>query len=295
MRWLPSPPNLSDTDDCHSREFSNVCTLVNTEVTLTHTPNLEDQAIKYELLKRKDDVVASIEDSGFGQLVVHYVGDVSLDTSVVISLEGVPEREMGMGQTYFFEKFARSFLNQQMEQDSESGRGVKVLTIRVKQQEIHTGDAYRPPRLLSIWRGLWQRRLPVSSGATVDITATITGEHRPPPHIEFDSLVEDSFDRDGHKFTDDLKTEATRALDEDDALFFKEVQDVKARVVLSIAPTTAPTTINNTTVVVVDMLSLPHPIIVGSALGVALVFGGLIALCLFLRKRRKPTPIKGKY
>ena len=284
LQWRRAQPNFSNTDTCQPQEPSRVCTLVNTEVTLTHSPDLESQVVQYELLKRKDDVAASIINSGFGQLNVYYVGDVSLATSTVITMQGVPESEMGTGQTEFFQKFARSFLNRQMKQNKDSSREVEILTVRVEQQKVYTVNRNLRSRLLRALQGHWQRHrgLPISSGTTIDVTTTITGEHRPPPHIEFDSLVEDSIDRNGQEFQQDLKTEATQALDEDEALFFKEVQEVTAWAAPTAAPTTVPTTMPTTAISETNV-----PVIVGSVMGALVALLALGAVLFFVRRQRK--------
>ena len=282
--------------------------MINTEVSLTHTPDLDNQAIKYELLKRKDSVAASIENLGSGDLTVHYVGDMTLEVLTTITLRGVPEQEMGTQQIDFFEKFARSFLNRQFQGNEDSSRDVEVLTVRVKQQEVYTDDRNLRSRLLHAWGGAWQRhrRVSISSDTSIDITTTITGEHRPPPQIEFDSLVEDSVNLNSYRFEQELKTEAHQSLDISEAFFFEEVKGAMARTVLNIMPTAAPTaaptpelSVNATNVTVAKPERLfgfipmePNVtnilIIVGSGVGMLTVFS---ALCYY-RTQKLPASEK---
>jgi len=152
------------------------CTRVEVRVTLKHAPALRWGDIKYFFLQFNEDVTLNINL----EFQAQYVGDRPAEQGTKFTLgSDSPLRKMTPAQSAAFENAIFDFLVGPLKE-----KGVVPLSVKVNSQVIHgNGDKRR----------LGTRRQQ-SSGGSIDISTSITGEYRPPPEVNYDGVVSDALD-----------------------------------------------------------------------------------------------------
>lgn len=181
---------------------------------------MDEGHVSYKVLQHVNTVVNNLNS---GALHVEYTGEETLVTSMVITLDGVPNKEMSNDEVGLFQGVTRGFLKQK-----EEGT-VKVLSVQVQEQRLQNR------RSLSESSGNFVIRAGQESGQ-IEIKTKVSGKHLPPsPGLNFDQLVEDSINAEDSTFRDELKKGSEEAGFE----YFEEVRKVYAKPV-PIFPTQAP-------------------------------------------------------
>ena len=181
---------------------------------------IDEGHVSYKVLQHINTVVNNLNS---GALHVEYTGEETLATTMVITLDGVPNQAMSNEEVGLFQGITRGFLKQK-----EEGT-LKVLSVQVQEQSMQNR------RSLSESRGNFVIRAEQENGQ-IEIKTKVSGKHLPPsPGLNFDQLVEDSINAEDGSFRDELK----KGSEEAGIQYFEEVRNVYAKPV-SIFPTQAP-------------------------------------------------------
>mmetsp|Transcript_17762 Transcript_17762/g.20464 ORF Transcript_17762/g.20464 Transcript_17762/m.20464 type:complete len:1014 (-) Transcript_17762:73-3114(-) len=188
-------------------------------------------------------------------IMIHGGGSVAVRTQQTITLEGIdPKTLLGEDQAALFETVAKRFLA-----DLTKEKGVAITNVEVSPNDSNIGQqndynqrersrlqkmSYRNKDnhyIIDIknitsrdernrGREHHGRQLQVDTVASeggLEVFATVTGEYNPPPHINFENLVSDSFNDKGDDFLLDLKKEE-KDRDNDGDDLFQSVRSMKA-------------------------------------------------------------------
>lgn len=157
-----------------------------------------------------------------GDLEVYYAGDEPLDSRLVITLSGVPNKRMGLEEIELFERTTKLYLKKH----AESGK-VEILAVEVQLQNLAAAGG----------SGNISLRKLVGETSTIDITTIVTGKHRPPsPGLNFDDLIEDSVNSEDSTFKEELIQSTTESGIE----YFSSVEEIRALSVRTMSPTESP-------------------------------------------------------
>jgi len=171
-------------------------------------------------------------------IMIHEDGSITVRTQQMITLEGIdPNTLLGEDQADLFETVAKRFLA-----DLTKEKGVAITNVEISFQGTHKifyqnkDNHYITDNKNIISRDEQHRgrdhngrQLQVDTAGSqggLEVFATVTGEYSPPPHINFEHLVSDSFNDKGNAFLQDLKEEERDRDDGDD--LFKSVRSMKA-------------------------------------------------------------------
>ena len=238
---MSTPP----TEECTTTDALDVCTAVDAYVTLTHLSSLNHEEVIFHFLKYSEEITSALSL----KFKTTYVGERALIATTVITLQGVPEREMEESEQEYFSRVVKDFLNSSVLQNK-----VKILTVSVVEQQhaqMIDEESDFQNRFRTRKRGLsslflfggFSRSLESSSSA-ISITTTVTGMHRPPPHLDFGVLVEDSFYGRSEEFTEELKKKQAKEeiLGNDNmaAYYFEKVWYLEADTISTPSPTPSP-------------------------------------------------------
>uniref|UniRef100_A0A7S4QQ76 Uncharacterized protein n=1 Tax=Ditylum brightwellii TaxID=49249 RepID=A0A7S4QQ76_9STRA len=245
----------------------NICTTVETVVTLAHDVDLSSDDVTYEFLRIIDDLWDDLDQAPYD---VSYVGEELVESRTSFILKGVPAKDMGADEIEFFENVAKQFLNGVSDSD-----GVKFLTVDVKKQTLAEDGGFENAAY-SIFNGRSRNHLTSSfvlkpSNTIVDVA--FKGYYQPPPEVDFPALIQDSIS-DG---SDELVKVLSDSLSSNSAgaAFFQNMWEIEV-MKMPITPKEIP-----------ESTSIPTFVwIVGS---IAAAY--LLAFCLFLfiwrwRKRK---------
>ncbi len=196
------------------------CDAIKTDVSFNYDgQELDEGQVIYKVLQNVGTIVTNLNG---GSLIVTYTGEESLETEVLITLAGVPEKKMASDEIDYFQMITKGFLTQR-----KSGT-LEFLSVKVQDQSFQ------------------QRRFledsPVGSDqlATIDIKTKVSGKHQPPsPGLVFDELVEDSINAEDGSFKEELIKGGANE-DDSGAGYFTNVREVYAKPIL-IHPTKPPT------------------------------------------------------
>lgn len=159
------------------------------------------------LLVQQNQAVSSVIG---GIFAAKYVGDEPIDTEIQLVLQGVNSSTMGSVESAYLEEIITIFLNKKINLS-----GVEILTVRVIKVSI-------PPIRLLIEkeRVIDPARIITdmndeSYDAVFDII--ISGKHRPPPDIDFDSRVKDAINFNEDELKYDLASNSA---------YFQDIQQI---------------------------------------------------------------------
>ena len=206
---------------CQGNEPTEMCTTVSTTVSFLHQSGLNRGKLIYTMLNEVDQIILSLESNS--QWTVLNGGDQVHEATSIFSLVGIPERKMGINEQTFFQDTTKSFLQKFLNKAS-----VDVLNVAVTEQSLYAA----------------RRHLQVRSSSGIDITTVVTGKHRPPPELDFLSLVNDAVNDNSESFRLDLTD--LNYVSAPGNSFFEGVKDVGARpagIVTLPTPTSSPTVI----------------------------------------------------
>ncbi len=190
---------------------------------MTHDKDIDPGVVTFGLLKNSEKVTKGLNG---GNLEVYYAGDEPLDTTVVVTLNGVPKKRMGLAELQYFQEKTKDFLTEKV----DSGT-VEILGVEVERQTLDIDV-----ELFASESKFNQRRLQDET-ASIDLTTVVTGKHRPPsPGLDFNILIEDSINAEDSDFKEELMDSA---VGEAGASYFETIDDIRALVVTA-APTLAP-------------------------------------------------------
>jgi hypothetical protein len=138
------------------------------------------------MLQYRETIGQNLELAG---IQANYDGDVVVRTEVVINLNGNFTDALSESEIQYFQAISQAFLKAQL-----SEQGIDILDVMA--QESGKGKARFLQRSDDDITG---------SSSSIDVGTVIDGAYRPPPEIDFSSVVEDALDADGgSKFRDDL-------------------------------------------------------------------------------------------
>jgi len=172
-------------------------------------------------------------------------GKLSLMTQQKISLEGMESLVLDEAMIAFLEGHVSGFLNDFIDRQGNDGtyesNTVQITDVIISPPEIFSGTNAKDLTFLEQESNMQdgeydshQRRLQSSSNEpSTDVYATIFGEYRPPPKIDFTILVQDTFDDKGTVFIGELKKDSPEV--------FAVVKDLRVAPVRYDPPTRPPT------------------------------------------------------
>ena len=215
-----------DTVTCNPVDALHICTNVETSVIMKHLKTHDSGMLTYHLLEKSQEITENI---GLGSFITEYSGDKSLDTTQVITLNGVPPAEMGESETQYFQKVSKRYLSSTLAQNND----VDILSLEISDQKIITTSGTMNGS---------NRRLVASS--SLEITTVVTGKHRPPPEIDFSALVSEAVNEDSTELVKELrKPEVIIEKEEEvEISYFKNVESVTSRTFVTTSPSLSPTT-----------------------------------------------------
>ena len=203
----------------------HICTNIETSIIMIHSKNHDSGMLTYHLLERSPEITENLSNDSFG---IQYSGDKSLDTTQVITLNGVPPAKMGESETKHFQQVSMRYLNSTLAQKNN----VDILLVKISNQKI-----LKPSDTLNDNN----RRLVLSS--SLEITTVVTGKHRPPPEIDFSALVTEAVNEDSIELVQELK-KPQLIIENDEEIeisYFKHVESVISRTHITISPSLSPT------------------------------------------------------
>merc|ERR1712012_492424 len=134
--------NVSSSDkvenapsECVAKTVTDVCTTVETVLTLSHDSALTFDEVSYYFLRLREDLTNSLNKKQ-DLYIVTYVGEQSVEARTVIVVKGVPAKKMGEDETAFFENIAKQFLSGDFDSSLEGNSVAKILTVEVEQQKL---------------------------------------------------------------------------------------------------------------------------------------------------------------
>ena len=195
-----------------------VCVDVATTVTVSHSPAVQRQNVRHELLSLVDNIKSLLPYQ------TTYTGNQSVQADMVVNLQGVPPRDMGREEIDLFEKVMLNFISEKLGNDYDIS-GAEVIS----QSSGGEGGATGIRRLLSHFDGGHHhgRSLQSSSAGALDVTVRITGESRNPRKRQLEEKIEDAIDNDSVAFTEELATAAKR--DPVVSAYFEKVEEVSSK------------------------------------------------------------------
>ncbi len=215
---------LSLLGPCTTTSVSKACIRVAAIITLVHERDVDDGVITYSLLSSSERATVGLNSES---LKVYYAGDEPLDTTMVITLAGVPKRRMGMKQIEYFSKQTKSFL----ERANADNDVVEILSVDIEAQSLQ----FESNEIDSSEKEIPKTRLLEEDTTSIDLTTVVTGKHRPPsPGLDFDTLIEDSINADTSSFKEELMRDATN---EEGGSYFQYVEGVRVSQTRTLAPT----------------------------------------------------------
>jgi len=194
------------SSSCASTNDSDICNTLVSTVTVGNLSAPDTGYIKF-LLVQQNQAVSSVIG---GIFAAKYVGDEPIDTEIQLVLQGVNSSTMGSVESAYLEEIITIFLNKKINLS-----GVEILTVRVIKVSI-------PPIRLLIEkeRVIDPARIITdmndeSYDAVFDII--ISGKHRPPPDIDFDSRVKDAINFNEDELKYDLASNSA---------YFQDIQQI---------------------------------------------------------------------
>jgi len=261
---------------------STSCATVKTMMSFEHDATLSSERVTYEFLRREGSLVIDIE----GKYYFTYIGVQAIEAQTEIILEGVPANEMGNDELAVFESATRQFLSNAIRPISEINGGVRILTVKVKQQNLkespQTGSRQMIPSAGGLVRGLQE-------SSSISLTILVTGAFQPPAEIDFLFLIKDFIDKEEEALINNLVNPpgAIGAISTG-AAYFEHVKDIN---LVAQPPTPSPTvTVVNPTTSDKSIWSsaLPKVIFIGSGIIIIIV----TIILFFILRRKKPKKDK---
>ena len=207
-------------DTCEPPDDKSICSHIITIVTVSHSPELKGAIARHEVLKLADVLSHEIPYTS------QYEGVEALAGNTVINLFGVPQTVMNDDDSVVFEEVILEFLKSEFIKNS-----VDVTSVQIIDQKIITSSR----SLRSSSEESSSDRSLQELSSSLEVTTIVTGEHNPPPDLDFESLVSDAIN--------DNEEKISTKFQEKQAPFFKTMKSIKARseIVKTLAPTIQPT------------------------------------------------------
>jgi hypothetical protein len=209
---------------------------MNANITLSHEDGADHGMIEYGLLHNKDTIIESLN---IGDIDVYYSGDEPLESQMIFSISGVPNKKMNRGEIEFFERSTKNYLSENANKEDD----VEILAVEVTGQTLAGGgveidqDLGATEKLLIAKKKNGHDRLLADDTTDTEISTTITGMHRPPsPGLDFDVLVKDTINDEDSTFKDKLMEGIESGGD-----YFMSIEAIQSRAVSTQAPTVGPT------------------------------------------------------
>lgn len=170
----------------------DTCTPISVLVKALHHNTVSSDDVMYGLLRQSIHLPSLIVVEGY---IIQYIGERAAETNSVITVSGVPSREMGDSEQKFFANAARDFLTNQLSSNDK----LSILSVTINGQEIAAVEASTiMPRSEEEWNdpigGQYRshpggrRRLE----GTNNVLVSVKGSYTPPPDIDFGDVVETS-------------------------------------------------------------------------------------------------------
>jgi hypothetical protein len=192
---------------CIPIDTSSYCSQVTTLITFSHLNNLEQETVRHEVLKVAKEASYDLPYSAY------YRGQEALTAKTILTLNGI-EAEMNSNALEVFEDAVLSFLNSQLANNNIIVTGMKVFN-----------QTFAERRMLINWKkghdfNRAQFRS-LQSSSSLDVITVVTGEHKPPPDINFDILVTDTINSNDIEIVESLKLKKPPA--------FQKIEKLSAR------------------------------------------------------------------
>mmetsp|Transcript_2534 Transcript_2534/g.3863 ORF Transcript_2534/g.3863 Transcript_2534/m.3863 type:complete len:1190 (+) Transcript_2534:56-3625(+) len=244
---------------CRAAQSELACTSVTTQVTFSHMSSLDRGTVTFILLEYKDDISNNLNKLDIFE--ADYVGEIPVQSVVVVELEGDFNQKLSVGEQEYFETITRAFLNDQLSQ-----REIKILNVVVEDQKLQNRRLQRTDDDEGPSRG------------SIDISTLVDGSYTPPPNIDFSGVIEDALNADdGTAYQEDL-VNGRRDMPEDlrdEMAAFQNVLAVETKSELPSTNVDAASDTSGSPVV---------PILVGSLCGLLVLFV-LVVFCTLRRKK----------
>lgn len=194
---------------CTTTEASNTCSQIKTLIIVSHLDQLKTEKVRHEILNVAKEASYDLPYTAY------YKGVEAVTTETIISLKGLT-RLMSKDNSDLFEGKLEKFLS-----SSFVKNGVIVTGFQIADQQLPTkGRTLKSSNNDDmIQKSELVRNL--QSTSSLEVTAVVTGEHTPPPDINFDNLVSDTINEGGDTIVQTLQA--------DSSPYFKRLQSMRAR------------------------------------------------------------------
>jgi len=172
---------------CNPTSNNNVCTTLHANITTIHNKTISTGLVRYFLYKYGPILGKSLPFPS-----VNYTGIQPLLTYQLIKLNGQGLSPMQKDENTFYESTVKTFLDSNVD-NSIAITGVTTDTAKLGLRRLQSSD-------------------------NLDIDTGIFGEYNPPPYVDFDALVQESFDKHGDQLLNRLS----------ERQYFKKVKNIKS-------------------------------------------------------------------
>ena len=145
-------------------------------LTISYPNSITKEDVRFEFLQYSEEMVSVISNS---LIKAKYTGPVPIDSKTTFTFAGNSLSELSRESTSFFEDAVQLFLNNMFALSS-----VKINDVRVDEKKL----------LLDEW-----------VGNTLEITAVLVGEYKPPPALDFGAYIDEIFEESGIFFIGGIK------------------------------------------------------------------------------------------
>ena len=195
-----------------------ICVGVATTVTVSHSSTVQRQNVRHALLSPVDDIKNILP------FQTTYTGNQSVQADMVVSLQGVPPRDMNREETELFERVMLSFVSERLRDDYDIS-GAEVIS--QSSGGIGSGGRSLMPDSAENHHNNRGRSLQSSSAESLAVTVRVTGESRNPRKRQLEDKIEDVIDNDSIAFTEELTSAAKQ--DTVVSAYFERVEEVSAK------------------------------------------------------------------
>jgi len=171
--------------DCSEISAVESCSTVESNATFLHKSTLEQEDVQFALLKHVEYISDELRQAN---IVCSYTGDKPVNTEVVISLEGYFNEILTEAEMEYFVVTTLLYLKEYL-----GDLGITIHNAAI-------ADHFNTKRRILI-----NDDDSVNSQNSLDIPIVIDGSYRPPPEVDFLSVVSDAINaEDGTTYKDDL-------------------------------------------------------------------------------------------
>jgi len=212
---------LNNKDYCSSSDDLFTCTGIGIDLELSHHSKVEEGFLDFYFLQMSDDITLYITDNIFETIDV---GDKPVEIITNITLVGA-RNAMEQSEQKYFKSVLKNFLFASLESSAE------ILYIDIKRQGILVSQDQNVVQKLKDPKE-FKRRNSQLIYSSLEIEAVVTGKYRPPPNIDFGSLVVESINAKPELLLDQLKNPSSKleSIQQyvNETSFFSEIDSITA-------------------------------------------------------------------